>query len=228
MSEFYSARRTLFADLGGLAGMGLGAFLAAMTVWKVLATGFRTGEMEKAFAIFLAVVGGAGAVGGALGLAGGRWFARRWEERHRAHRPQLAVEDIPAPAVGFEPFPATLGTLHVRPLSIETQRALALVRPSGAEHGVPWGTWDGPRLVAVAWVRHGAEEAVITSVATDAGYDPARIADLLRTSAAPPLPAVDRQAPSVGPQRAHGTGPRRPARGQVQRDQTQHHEPGGA
>ena len=61
MSDFYSGRRTLLADIGGLLGLGLGAIVAALTVWKVLATGFRTGEMEKAFATFLAAVLGAAA-----------------------------------------------------------------------------------------------------------------------------------------------------------------------
>ncbi len=173
MSDFYAGRRTLFADIGGLAGLGVGAMLAAMTVWKVLATGFRTGQMEKAFAVFLAVVVTAAAVGGAIGLVAGRFLASRWEQRHRRQRP-MPRDDV-APMLAAPPqapeahATSTIGTFATRPLGAEASRALALLQPSG-EPAVPWGVWDGPRMVAVAWVSQDTAGVHVTRAIAESGY----------------------------------------------------------
>ena len=94
MNDFYDPRRTLLADVGGLIGMAVGGVAASSLVWETLARGFKTGELEWAFLVFLAVVLGASALGGMLGLAGGRAFGRVWEERHRRKRP-APVEEMP-------------------------------------------------------------------------------------------------------------------------------------
>lgn len=182
MSDFYAGRRTLFADIGGLLGLGLGAIAAALTVWKVLATGFRTGEMEKAFATFLAAVIGAAALGGVGGLGVGRWAGRRWERTHRDRRPPAMADELhtPAPVV---PRAATLSTFATRPLGAETSRALALVQPSAAG-AIPWGAWDGPRLVAVAWVSGTGAGVQVAHAVTDAGYDVDRMVREIRAAAA--------------------------------------------
>lgn len=181
MSDFYSGRRTLLADIGGLLGLGLGALLAAMTVWKVLATGFRTGEMEQAFATFLAAVIGAGALGGVAGLGAGRWAGKQWERRHREHRAPVD-EPVPAP-IPTTPRPTTLSTFATRPLNAEATRALALVRPANAS-GTAWGAWDGPRLIAVAWVEQSPDGVRIDHAVCDPGYDIDRIAADIRAAAA--------------------------------------------
>ncbi|MBL8959225.1 MAG: hypothetical protein JNJ98_05190 [Gemmatimonadetes bacterium] len=184
MSDFYSGRRTLFADIGGLLGLGLGAIAAALTVWKVLATGFRTGEMEKAFATFLAAVIGAAALGGVGGLGVGRWVGRRWEQTHRRRRP-MAAADEPRPAAAPTPGAATLSTFATRPLGAEASRALALVQPSVAG-AIPWGAWDGPRLVAVAWVSGAGAGVQVAHAVTDAGYDLDRMVQEIRVAASTP------------------------------------------
>jgi hypothetical protein len=184
VSDFYAPRRTLFADLGGLVGMGLGALVAAMTVWKVLATGFRTGAMERAFATFLAVVITAGALGGLAGLGVGRWIGGRWERRHRDHRPR-PVEEVVTAAPEPTPAPATMGTFAARPLSTEARRVLALAEPHQPPNAVPWGVWDGPRLVAVVRVIGEGERRQVEAGHHDPGYDPARLLEAVATSVHP-------------------------------------------
>lgn len=170
-SDFYAARRTVFADVGGLAGMGVGALLAAMNAWKYLATGFRTGEMEKAMAIFIGLLVAAGAAGGFAGLGAGRWFGARWERRHRLARPVRAEDGGAAAILPTLHEPPTVGTLAARPLSAEAQRALAIAAPTPGE-ATPWGIWDGPQLVGIAWVNDDR----VTGASAIAGYDAARLA----------------------------------------------------
>ncbi len=161
MSEFYAQRRTNIADISALVGMGLAALGASLTNLKVLATGFKTGNLEPALLRFGVVVVIAAAAGGGCGLLVGRWVGARWERRHRAHRPPDVEESVASHSVAE---PVDSGTFVVRELSAEVQRAFALKNGRAS----PWfGAWDGPRLVAIAqrsatgtWELH-----------TDPGYD---------------------------------------------------------
>lgn len=142
MSEYYQARRTNIADIAGLIGMGLGALVSSLSTLGVLATGFRTGEMERALLVFGGIVVSASAVSGVAGLLVGRWAGARWEHRHRARRPPSREE----PATD-QPLPGT--SLLVRPLSQEAQQVLAVTVPDVAA-GTWIGLWEGSQLVAVA------------------------------------------------------------------------------
>jgi GNAT superfamily N-acetyltransferase len=102
MSDFYDPRRTIIADVSGLVGMALGGFAASMFVWDALATGFRTGRLERAFFVFLGVVIGASMVGGLVGLAAGRAIGGAWERRHRRGRQTAPAAShlVPGPPDG--------------------------------------------------------------------------------------------------------------------------------
>jgi hypothetical protein len=156
--------------------MGLGALTASLTMWSVLATGSRTGEMEKAFGIFIAAFMGAAAVGGILGLGIGRLAGGIWEKRHRRMRSPVAP-DVTSDADHNRQAPVTVGTLTVRELSTEAQRALAIVQPLVASEGTPWGAWDGPRLVGVVWIAPRGPALVATAAVASDGYDAARLRD---------------------------------------------------
>lgn len=86
MDDFYGPRRTVIADVCGLVGMAIAGALASSRVWPALANGFKTGRLEKAFFVFLAVVLTSAALGGVLGLFGGKALGASWERRHRRRR----------------------------------------------------------------------------------------------------------------------------------------------
>jgi hypothetical protein len=142
VSEYYEARRTNIADITGLVGMGIGALVASLSTLRILATGFRTGHMERALLTFGSIVIGVSAVSGLMGLAVGRWVGARWEHRHRARRHAPADDAATTPA-------STDAIFTVRPLSQEAQHTLALTMPNVPE-GTWIGLWQGATLVAVA------------------------------------------------------------------------------
>jgi hypothetical protein len=170
-SDFYAARRSVIADVSGLIGVGVGALAASLSAYRLLATGFRTGEMEEAFGLFLSALIGAAAVGGLTGLMVGRLVGRLWEQRHRRRRPMPVAE--PEAVAPTRQAPVTVGTLSVRELSFEARRAVAII---AARAGTPWGVWDGPRLVGVVWVTGAGHDAAAASVAAEPGYDAERLA----------------------------------------------------
>lgn len=154
MSEYYQERRTQIADVTALVGLGVAALVTSLLNLKVLATGFRTGNLEPALLRFGVIVVAGSVAGGALGLLAGRWGGSRWERRHRARRP-VVPEDVADPTPVRQ---AAVDAWDVRDLSLEAQRALGLRDGEGAR----WiGAWRGDRLLAMAplGVQGGLDEA---------------------------------------------------------------------
>lgn len=180
MSEFYAARRTQIADLSALACMGIAALGASLTSLKILAAGFRTGNLEPALLRFGAIVVVAALSGGGAGMLLGRWLGARWESRHRAHRPQTADDEVTQAPVAAE-FVA--GAFVVRELSAETQRSFALRERTPAQ--ARWyGAWEGPRLVGVA-PGDGRGSIDASRAAIDPGYDSAAVLSALSKAISP-------------------------------------------
>ena len=192
MSEFYESRRTVITDACGLAGMAIAGFAASMSVWDALATGFRTGKLERAFFIFLAVVLGASALGGLAGLAGGRLIGAAWERRHRRGRTstqpesQQAVQHPPTRSGNRQPVSSPASSLPsgvvLRPFGAEVDQYLVLLRRSdpGTAHEVRTaevlrrsanlGAWDGNRLVGAARTVSDGHATLITELVVDPDY----------------------------------------------------------
>jgi ribosomal protein S18 acetylase RimI-like enzyme len=192
VSEFYSERRTIIADVAGLLGMGLAGFAASTFVWEALATGFRTGRLERAFFIFLVVVLGASAVGGVIGLWTGRVIGGIWERRHRRLRPPSREDDPVAvvtaadhgataeaagPATSAAPGIALRGfTSDVAAPFHELMRRVSR-DPNAAEtsadslrRSLNIGAWDAGRLVGVVRVMHDGHASVVADLVVDPDY----------------------------------------------------------
>ncbi|MBC7894778.1 MAG: hypothetical protein H7066_05160, partial [Cytophagaceae bacterium] len=168
MSDFYSPRRTIIADVAGLVGMALAGTMSTALVWDTLATGFRTGRLERAFLIFLVVVLGAAALGGMFGLMAGRAIGRSWERRHRSHRPASSLEEHERPGETIARRPpdetsvASAPGVMLRPFDAEVAEFMALVDRAGGDGALRTpdvlrrsqniGAWDGPRLVGAVRV----------------------------------------------------------------------------
>jgi hypothetical protein len=188
VSEFYESRRSIISDVSALSGFAVGALVASAFAWRILATGFRTGEMERAMFNFLAIVFGAGFVGGALGLFTGRAGGRVWEGRHRRDRAPAPYEPEPAAPRAASPdrsvstddeFDPDLG-LHIRMFGAEVDQFMVLLRRAHSgdamrtatqlSHTANFGAYDGPRLVAAARVLTDGRFWQVAEVLVDPDY----------------------------------------------------------
>lgn len=166
MNDFYGPRRTIIADVAGLVGMALAGMASSALVWDTLASGFKTGRLERAFAVFLAVVLTAAAVGGLAGLAFGRRLGAAWERRHRAHRPPPGADQPAAPterAATRAPDPGVpsraVPGLRLAPLGADVASLISLLQRASVpdelhsadvlRRSASLGAWDGARLVGV-------------------------------------------------------------------------------
>lgn len=165
----------------------MGVLIASAFAWRLLATGFRTGELERALFYFLLVVLGAGLAGGALGLWSGRVGGRIWEGRHKRHRPAenadlAAPPPVPdAARVRAEEFEEALG-LRFRRFGVEVDQFLVLLRralprePNAVRNAtnlsrtVNIGAYDGARLVGAARVLTDGRFSHIAEVLVDPDY----------------------------------------------------------
>lgn len=203
MSEFYDSRRTVITDLSALSGLSVGVLIASAFAWRVLATGFRTGELERALFYFLALVLGSGLIGGALGLWTGRVGGRIWERHHRRQRMGTAedafVAQVPAPM----PDAATLGLgksdersgLSFRSFGAEVDQFLVLLRrASPRERGavrtasnlsrtVNIGAYDGERLVGAIRILTDGHFSHVAELLVDPDYSSHGLSDALRERA---------------------------------------------
>lgn len=153
-----------------------------------MATGFRTGELERALFYFLAIVLGAGFLGGALGLWSGKVAGRLWEDRHKRLRVDVEepidVHGSAAPphgATGEETQDVALG-LTFRAFGVEVDRFLILLRRArpDAPHeirtatnlGRTWniGAFDGARLAGAVRILSDGRFFHVAELLVDPDY----------------------------------------------------------
>jgi len=166
----------------------VGVLLASAFAWRLLATGFRTGELERALFYFLVIVLGAGLAGGALGLWSGRIGGRIWEGRHKRHRPAetmaepIATVPVPGAAGAMkEDVDEALG-VRFRRFGVEVDQFLVLLRralpsePNAVRSAtnlgrtVNIGAYDGARLVGAVRVLTDGRFSHIAEVLVDPEY----------------------------------------------------------
>lgn len=188
MSEFYDSRRSVISDLSALSGFALGVLIAAGFAWRVLATGFRTGELERALFYFLSIVLGAGVVGGGLGMWSGRIGGRIWEGRHKRHRPAESLAEAPMPVLEqagsrapAEEIDEALG-LTFRRFGVEVDQFLVLLRralpaepnavrsATNLSRTINIGAYDGARLVGAVRVLTDGRFSHVAEVLVDPSY----------------------------------------------------------
>jgi GNAT superfamily N-acetyltransferase len=187
MNDFYDPRRTAIADIAGLVGMAIAGTLSSAFVWDTLASGFRTGKLEKAFFVFLLVVLGAAAIGGMLGLMAGRTIGQKWEERHRAHRPAVAPDEVVPVAAdptcrraSDEIAVTSAPGVVLRTFGADVADFMALVNRSGGDasshtadmsrRSTNLGAWDGPRLVGAIRVVSDGRVGLVADLVVEPAY----------------------------------------------------------
>lgn len=200
LSEFYDSRRSVISDLSALSGFALGVLIASGFAWRVLATGFRTGELERALFYFLSIVLASGLVGGGLGLWSGRIGGRIWEGRHKRHRPAESVAEAPMPVMetgslaNAEEIDEALG-LTFRRFGVEVDQFLVLLRrarpaepnavrsATNLSRTINIGAYDGARLVGAVRVLTDGRFSHIAEVLVDPSYESRGLEAALRERA---------------------------------------------
>jgi hypothetical protein len=179
----------------------VGVLIASAFAWRLLATGFRTGELERALFYFLVIVLGAGLVGGGIGLWSGRIGGQIWEGRHKRHRPAETLDEASPPApdprdarAPTEEIDEALG-LRFRRFGVEVDQFLVLLRraqPSepnavrsatNLSRTVNIGAYDGARLVGAARVLTDGRFSHIAEVLVDPAYAARGLESALRERA---------------------------------------------
>jgi hypothetical protein len=200
LSEFYDSRRTVITDVGALSGFAVGVLVASAFAWRVLATGFRTGALERALFYFLAIALGAGLVGGIVGLGTGRLAGRMWEGRHRRHRPEQEGESETAPTrsavapPAHEEFDDGLG-LSFRAFGAEVDQFLVLLRRASRQNTgevrtalnltrtINIGAYDGVRLVGAVRILTDGHFFHVAELLVDPTYSGRPVEKALRERA---------------------------------------------
>lgn len=184
-----------------MSGFALGVLIASAFAWRVLATGFRTGELERALFYFLSIVLASGVVGGGLGLLSGRIGGRIWERRHKRHRPAESLMETLAPVseetsghARTEEIDEALG-LTFRRFGVEVDQFLVLLRrarpgepnavrtATNLSRTINIGAYDGARLVGAARVLTDGRFSHIAEVLVDPSYASSGLEAALRDRA---------------------------------------------
>jgi hypothetical protein len=178
----------------------VGVLVASAFAWRVLATGFRTGALERALFYFRAIALGAGVVGGVVGLWTGRLTGRMWEGRHRRHRPEQAVEDATAPTrlaiapPAHEDFDVGTG-LVFRAFGAEVDQFLVLLRRASTQDSgevrtalnlsrtINIGAYDGVRLVGAVRILTDGHFFHVAELLVDPSYTGRPVEQALRDRA---------------------------------------------